>query len=133
MLKMLIYIRKEGMIKMKVKEWFIDKNFTQNEKYVIECGETSIEKETEKAYLLKWYSDYGFIIRWVPKSCIYTNEEYEKVVAKKVEKIVNGLSYSEKLVEYAKANNIKGARIGLKTATLIQKIKNAGLEIPVKA
>lgn len=117
---------------MKIKEWFVEKNFTQNERYVIQCGEVSIEKETEKAYFLKWNSDYGFIKRWVPKSCIYTQEEYVEIIEKETKRIVRGLDYNTKLVEFAKENNIKGVRVGLKTKTLIEKIKNAGLEVPTR-
>ena len=113
---------------MRIKQWFLDKEFTQNEKYVIECGTASIERETEKAYLLKWNSDYGYITRWVPKSCICTEEEINNTI----DRLTRGINYNELLVQYAKDNNIKGVRIGLKTKTLINKIRSAGLEVPAR-
>ena len=79
---------------MKIKQWFLEKEFTQNERYVIECGTASIERETEKAYLLKWNSDYGYITRWVPKSCICTEED----IKKEIDNITKGINYNELLV-----------------------------------
>ena len=113
---------------MKIKEWFLEKEFTQNERYIISLEEMSIERETEKAYLLKWNSDFGYFTRWVPKSCIYSNEELIKVYHKKEQ----AFNYYEMLVNYAKENGVKGVRIGLKAKTLIEKIKKAGLEVPVR-
>lgn len=56
---------------MKIKEWFLNsESFTQNERFLASCGEISIQKETEKAVLLKITSDYGFITKWCPKSAI---------------------------------------------------------------
>jgi len=54
------------------KSWFINKEFTQNQRHVIEtalCGrEFEVKKETEKAVLIKFFSDYGTIQSWFPKS-----------------------------------------------------------------
>jgi len=54
------------------KSWFVDKNFSQGERYVIECavagGEYKVKKETEKAVMVRFESDYGSIVRWFPKS-----------------------------------------------------------------
>ena len=113
---------------MKIKEWFLYKEFDQNERLVMQYDEMTIERETEKAYLLKWNSDFGYFTKWVPKSCIYSDEEIAEV-CKKIDK---ALDYNRLLVDYAKENGVKGAIVGLKTRTLIEKIKKAGLEIPAR-
>lgn len=113
---------------MKIKEWFLYKEFDQNERLVMQYDEMTIERETEKAYLLKWNSDFGYFTKWVPKSCICTAEEIE-TECKRIEK---AFDYYDMLVNYAKENGVKGARVGLKTRTLIEKIKKAGLEIPAR-
>lgn len=114
---------------MKIKSWFLNQNFNENERYVVSVGDEAIERETEKAYLIKWVSDYGTLTRWVPKSCIMSDEE----IASECKRIISGIEYNEKLVIFAKENNIKGVRIGLKTKTLIKKIQDAGFEVPDRA
>lgn len=56
---------------MKVAEWFLQKEFTQNERLAISVAdEQIIERETEKAYLVKWDTKYGTVTHWVPKKCM---------------------------------------------------------------
>lgn len=70
-LKMAWELSKNAANAISIKRWFLSKNFSRNEQYVIECADsTEVEKETEKAVLVKWVSDYGTLTRWVPKSCI---------------------------------------------------------------
>lgn len=62
---------KEAASKIRVKSWFMQKNFTQNERYAIDCARSSsVQKETEKAVLVKWSTKFGSIDRWIPKSCL---------------------------------------------------------------
>ncbi|MCI5872158.1 MAG: hypothetical protein PUJ55_10625 [Clostridiales bacterium] len=61
---------------LSIKDWFLNKNFTQNERYAIKMAEENNEitavKQTEKALLLKANSEYGMLTFWAPKSvCIY--------------------------------------------------------------
>lgn len=54
-----------------VKSWFITKNFSQNEKYIMQIADSAdFQKETEKAVLLKWNSKHGSFTKWIPKSCL---------------------------------------------------------------
>lgn len=123
---------------MTIKNWFLEKNFTQNERFIIEAadmgGELFREKETEKAVLFKAVSDYGTLKFWCPKSCLTENEtEQERQYRfEKAERFQSGLAYNETLVQYAKQAGIKGIRCGMKTATLIKKIAEAGLEVPAR-
>ena len=52
---------------IKIKDWFLNKNFTASERYLINTSIKEITKETEKAVLIKC-SDFNSI--WIPKSCL---------------------------------------------------------------
>ena len=56
---------------MAIKSWFLNKEFTQSERYAISTADDpSVVRETEKALLLKWKTEFGFIQHWVPKSVV---------------------------------------------------------------
>lgn len=56
---------------MIIKNWFLIKNFTQNERMIIEAadvgGELEVLKETEKAVFFQATSDWGDIKILVPE------------------------------------------------------------------
>ena len=54
-----------------IKDWFVRKNFSQNEAYVIETNDwIEVLEETAKAYKLRVHNaDFGNITTWAPKSC----------------------------------------------------------------
>lgn|SRR5699024_1946351 len=54
-----------------IKDWFVRKNFDQNEAYVINSNDwIEVLEETAKAYKLKVHNaDFGNIVTWAPKSC----------------------------------------------------------------
>lgn len=54
-----------------LKKWFVRKNFSQNEAYVIETNDwIEVLEETAKAYRLRIHNtDFGNITTWAPKSC----------------------------------------------------------------
>lgn len=58
-----------------------------------------------------------------------TEKEHAEAKARR-EAASQGLDYNLALVDFAKANGVKGIRKGLKTKTLESKIRAAGLEIP---
>lgn len=119
-----------------IKEWFLNKNFDGNERYVINLamigGELYEVRQTEKAIQFRAESDFGNFTFWCPKSCIESEEEVEKRRQKQTARFESGLSYNATLVAFAKKNGIKGVRSGLKTATLIKKIVEAGFEVPAR-
>ena len=118
---------------LKIKDWFEDKMKTElNGGFLIEVN--AIEKETEKAYLLNITWGYSSscertINKWVPKSVVMTSEEYKEEISKLNESFEKGLLYNKRLAKYAKENKVKGVRSNMRTATLIDKIRNAGLEV----
>lgn len=122
-------------IELKVKQWFIDKNFTPDERYIASVSDLLIVKETEKAVLIQFYSDFGKFNKWVPKSCLMSKEDFQKE-KERFEKMVTafdeGKRKYDELVKFAKENNVKGVRAGLRKQTIINKIENAGLVAPVE-
>ena len=121
-----------------IKEWFANKIDTPYG-FRVWNRELRVEKETEKAYYGAIEVDsvdgeYEKTIHmWVPKMCTMTLEEAREHEEKEEKAIENGIEYNKKLVVFAKENGVKGVRIGLRTATLIDKIKAAGLEVPARA
>ena len=126
-------VKREEERKMQVKNWFINEKFNQQEAYVISVSELTVIDETEKAVKIYADSDYGHLKFWCPKSCIITDEEIAKQEEELDKKFKKGLEYNKSLVTFAKNNGIKGVREGLRTVTLIEKIKAAGLEVPARA
>lgn len=106
-----------------IKSWFLNKNFDSNERYAISVSELGIAKETEKAVFIKATSDYGVIKFWCPKSCLTTHEEEAKVIENKINRY-------ETLINWCKANNVKGVRFKMRVETIKAKIEAAGLEMP---
>lgn len=115
-----------------IKYWFQKKLEEENNAYIYNWESTPI-RESEKAVLIniKFQTFTGrefYKNCWIPKSCIGKEE-----MLKKVERAHSGLNYNQVLVNFAKEKCIKGARAGLKTKTLIQKIAAAGYEVPERA
>lgn len=121
-----------------VESWFIAKNFNQQQQYAISRAErVEVIGETEKAVKVAWFTKYGTITSWVPKSVCGLAEKSE--AAKKVEeqieareiearrRLIAGCERYERVLAFAKEHKVKGARKGLRLQTLISKIAEAGL------
>ena len=124
-----------------VESWFITKNFNQQQQYAISRAESvEVIGETEKAVKVAWFTKYGTITSWVPKSVCGLAEKSE--AAKKVEEEIEARAkaarerleaaekHYEAVLAFAKENKVKGVRRGLKLRTLYAKIADAGLEFP---
>lgn len=128
---------------IRIESWFLNKNFTSNERIVIESSNDQIiERETEKASLIRFESDYGTLKTWVPKS-LYTTEEVKEIseeAKKQVKNFVNKIieqenakyDYYNRVLNFAKENKIKGVRKYMKLSNIIAKIKENGLEVPAR-
>ena len=124
-----------------VESWFIAKNFNQQQQYAISRAERiEVIGETEKAVKVAWFTKYGTITSWVPKSVCGLAEKSE--AAKKVEEEIEARAkaarerleaaekHYEAVLAFAKENKVKGVRRGLKLRTIYAKIAEAGLEFP---
>lgn len=111
-----------------VKDWFLSKTLTEQERYAYKIGSAYITRETEKAVLVKCDTKYGALSFWCPKSCLKEENEKENLV----KSFEDGLKYNERLLAFAKLNNVKGVRKGLRTQTIIEKIQASGLEVPAR-
>ena len=125
--------------KIHIEEWFLLKNFTEQQLYVISTADqVTIKRETEKAcYVEFWNAKFGSIFSWVPKSVCGLAEKSE--AAKKVEeqieareiearkRLIAGCERYERVLAFAKEHKVKGARKGLRLQTLLSKIAEAGL------
>lgn len=90
---------------MNIANWFIEKEFTQGERYAISTTEPSVERETEKAALLTWNTDFGKITRWIPKTLI--TDEPAAPVMNNIEAVA-GASYRTPDGKTIKAVSVKG-------------------------
>lgn len=119
-------------MRVAIKKWFQEKmDLGYGKRLSGDFGE--VVKETEKAYMLnvEWYSvdgEYdGYQNVWVPKKCTMTEEEFEAEEKAEHERFEAGCSRYEKMIEFAKANGVKGVRVGLRRETIEKKIREAGL------
>lgn len=117
-------------MKVIIKDWFLNKLQENNAFF---SSEAEIIKETEKAYFLDMEGQTAdgehdvFKKAWVPKSCTMTPEEAKAEREAEIKRFEEGKAAYEKMVAWAKEKGIKGVRIGLRKATILRKIKEAGL------
>ena len=57
-----------------VAKWFFEKEFTTTQrKMLIKIEDEIIVKETEKAYKIAFFTEFGLFEKWIPKSCFNAN------------------------------------------------------------
>lgn len=120
---------------LEIKSWFVLKNFTSEERYAESVSDKEIVRKTEKAVLIKFVSDFGTFTKWIPKSCLMTEEDFRierEREEKRIARFEEGQRKYKELVKFAKENKVKGVRIGFRKETIINKIKDAGLEVPAE-
>lgn len=76
---------------MDIPNWFLFKNLTQQQRYVYSIGDSKIEKETEKAVLIKVESDFGQFTFWCPKSILENQKKFTIIN-------INGRSYAKEVL-----------------------------------
>lgn len=115
---------------MTIKTWFLEKNYTHDEiEYGINLNDPTIEKETEKALLLKWNTEYGVIKGWFPKSVVIMDAEPEtaNTVALEVNDKVNHKTFGEGVITaIAQVGNdyLYTVKFAKKTANLMGRVAN---------
>src|SRR5699024_9555801 len=105
------------------KDWFINKNFGQNEAYAIRVADYfKIVRETERAYYLEIGTEFGTIKTWAPRSVCMNQEQFNAEFDAQQAKMNKGLERNIELLKQAKEMGVKGVRKGMKTKTLEKKI-----------
>ena len=119
---------------MFVKDWFFKKICADHHNLHLFNSDFSVVKETPKAVLLA--IEYvsldgerdGVVHVWCPKSCTMTAEEARAEEEARLEMLKASEEAYMALVDFAKANGIKGVRVGLKAATIRAKLAAAGIQ-----
>jgi hypothetical protein len=114
-----------------VRNWILDSKLSANQRYAYGIalidGEVTIDRETEKAVLVKVVSEWGTFTFWCPKSQLLTEADLAAVEAKQEAR----LSRYDALVAAAKSAGVPGVRKGLKAATIRAKAAAAGITLAV--
>lgn len=108
-----------------IKAWFLNKEFSANERIAIASVSPDMVRETEKAVCLRWNTSYGIITRWVPKSCleeaVLAEENTTEKCAARLDAIKAREARYEALISECRAHGIP-ARKGWKDSTMQQKL-----------
>ena len=108
---------------MRIKDWFLYKNFNQNERYYIElamCGnELLVIGETEKAYKFAAHTDLGTFTFWTAEE-IEAEREKATAAAKAQE---DRFAKYEQLKQFAKSKGVKLTG-RMKKSTLLSKFSD---------
>lgn len=126
---------------LKVKDWFLDK--VDLPPYAMAAytselahGGFTVMKTTEKAVRVNFNIESSSgehtlnLTRWIPKSAMESKTAYKKAEKAKLQKanksFNDGKKKYEKMLSYAKQNNVKGVRSGMRKETILKKLKDAG-------
>lgn len=127
---------------MYIKRWFQRKVEAPRGFFFTESldKDFAVQKETEKAVMIivgtcSCDGEYDSAqCVWIPKSCIASVEERQTDLEAdrqrdeaRQQRYADGCAKYEKLISFCKENKVKGARVGLRTATLMALIEKAGL------
>lgn len=108
-----------------IKSWFLNKEFSANERIAIIGVSPAMVRETEKAVCLRWNTRYGVIKRWVPKSCLeavtIAEENTTEKCAARLDAIKAREARYESLISECRAHGIP-ARKGWKVSTMQQRL-----------
>ena len=60
-----------------IPDWIVEKNLDQNQIYAVraESEDATAQRETEKAILAGWTTEYGKVSLWAPKSVLKSKEQ----------------------------------------------------------
>lgn len=129
--------KKEGIQigeRVHVKGWFTDKiDMPGYAMRIHEYDSVTIVEERGKAYKIaieteSLSGEHDLVIeRFVPKSVVMTEREYEKLEDDRAARFEDGKKRYEKMIKFAKENGVKGVRVGLRKETILRKIEAAGL------
>lgn len=110
-----------------IPEWIIEKNLDQNQIYAIrsESDGGSLLRETEKAVLVVWFTEYGKVELWCPKSVLKSYDEIKAEADAEADRMANKMEAYDNLLNIAK--DLKcGVRSHMKVDTIANKVREAG-------
>ena len=110
-----------------IPDWIIRKNLTSNEIWAIEAEGEDAEliRETEKAVLVAWFTEYGKVTMWCPKSVLKDFAEVKAEADAETDRMTSKMEAYDNLVNTAKELHV-GVRSHMKVNTIVEKVKNAG-------
>lgn len=123
---------------MGLQNWF-KSNLSDKQKLTLKGAEffgiVTIEKETEKAVLLKADDNGTVEMIWCPKSALHT-ETTLKVEAVKnqvaLQNKKNAFNKYDTIFNFAKDSGVKGLRYKMKISTILEKCEEANISVPAE-
>lgn len=117
-----------------IPEWIIEKNLDQNQIYAVraEGEDAELVRETEKAILVEWATEFGKVSMWCPKSVLKSKDEVVAEAKAQQERYNNACEQYAKLVETAKSLGVK-VRKGMCKVTIWDKAIKAGKDAELRA
>lgn len=110
-----------------IPQWIINENLTSNQIYAIRAeGESAdLVRETEKAVLVSWWTEFGKVQMWCPMSVLTDEDEEQKKAEAYWTNFEDRMNKYEHLVEVAKTLDC-GVRKNMKVITIVDKVREAG-------
>lgn len=117
-----------------IPEWIIEKNLDENQIYAVraESEDAELVRETEKAILVEWSTEFGKVSMWCPKSVLKSKDEVVAEAKAQQERYNNACEQYAKLVETAKSLGVK-VRKGMYKITIWDKAIKAGKDAELRA
>lgn len=114
--------------------WIMQKNLDQNQLYAVRAeGENpDVVRETEKAVLVAWFTEYGKVEMWCPKSVLKDEETVKQEAEDAENRFVAGCERYAKLVASAKSLGL-AVRNRMNTITIWDKADQAGKRAELEA
>ena len=111
-----------------VPAWIVEKNLDQDRFYAVraEGVNPTLARETEKAVLLEWDTEFGKVSMWCPKSILKSEEQVKAEEQADIERSNKKYDGYTKLVMAAEKAGVKYVRGYLKVNTIVRMCKAAG-------
>ena len=111
-----------------VPAWIVEKNLDQDRFYAVraEGVNPSLARETEKAVLLEWDTEFGKVSMWCPKSILKSEEQVKAEEQADIERSNKKYDGYTKLIMAAEKAGVKYVRGYLKVNTIVRMCKAAG-------
>lgn len=111
-----------------VPAWIVEKNLDQDRFYAVraEGVNPTLARETEKAVLLEWDTEFGKVSMWCPKSILKSEEQVKAEEQADIERSNKKYDGYTKLIMTAEKAGVKHVRGYLKVNTIVRMCKAAG-------